>query len=151
MNFTPRQWLIVIALAATFLGAAAWYASADPIIIDADDTVAEVDEVALCAALGQVSAWGGILDGSAEGDDSGDVANLRVALNEARGLAPVDLAIDLARLLDLTMLTDLALTDDATLTQALATGAAQTDPERVAEAMDRVNEAIIDCGHPPTA
>lgn len=147
MNFSPRQWLIVIVLAAGFLGAALWFASADPEIVDADDTPAEVDEVALCAALGQVSAWGSILDGSVEGDDAGDVANLRIALAEARNAAPVELAIDISRLLDLTMLTDLALTDDATLSEALAAGSAQTDSERVTEAAGRVNTAIIGCGH----
>jgi len=147
VNFSPRQWLIVIVLAAGFIGAALWVSSGDPVAVDADDTPAVVDEVALCAALGQVSAWGGILDGSADGDDPGDVANLRAALAEVRDAAPVDLAIDIARLLDLTMLTDLALTGDATLTDALAVGSAQTDQERVAEAAGRLNDAIVDCGH----
>ncbi len=151
VDFSPRQWLIVIALAAGFIGAAVWISSSDPVIVDADDTAAGVDEVALCSALGQVSAWGGILDGSADGDDPRDVANLRVALNKARGAAPVDLAIDIARLLDFTMLTDLALTDDATLTDALAVGTSQTDQERVTEATERVNAAIVDCGHDAVA
>jgi hypothetical protein len=147
VNFSPRQWLIVIVLAAVFIGAALWISSADPEVVDADDTPAEVDEVALCAALGQVSAWGGILDGSADGDDPGDVANLRAALTEARDVAPVDLTIDIARLLDLTMLTDLALTGDATLAEALAAGSAQTDEQRVTEAAGRLNDAIVNCGH----
>lgn len=149
MNFSPRQWIIVIALAAAFIGTALWFASAGPDVVDADDATAVVDEVAMCAALGQVSAWGSILDGSAEGDDPRDVANLRVALVAARDVTPVDLSIDIARLLDLTMLTDLALTDDATLIDALASGSAQTDTERVSEAAARVNDAVVSCGHEP--
>ena len=137
VNFSPTQWLIVIVLAAGFIGAALWLSSTD------SDDGANTGVV----ALGQVSAWGSILDGYADGDDPGDVANLRAALAEARDLAPVDLAIDIARLLDLTMLTDLSLTDNATLTGALAAGSAQTDPERVAEATGRVNDAIVGCGH----
>lgn len=147
VNFSPTQWLIVIVLAAGFIGAALWLSSTDSDDGANTGVVAQVDEVAVCAALGQVSAWGSILDGSADGDDPGDVANLRAALAEARDLAPVDLAIDIARLLDLAMLTDLSLTDDATLTGALAAGSAQTDPERVAEAIGRVNDAIVGCGH----
>jgi hypothetical protein len=149
VNFSLSQWLIVIVLAAGFIGSALWLSSTGSGEIASTDVVTEVDEDAVCAVLGQVSAWGSILDGSADGDDPGDVANLRTALADARHLTPVDLSIDLARLLDLAMLTDLALADDVTLTEALAAGSSQTDPERVAEAVGRVNDAIVECGHAP--
>ncbi len=147
MNLTVRQWAIVSILAAGFF-AAAWLVSQG----DGGGATTEsedFDEVVWCQTANALSTWGGILDGSAEGDDPGDLTNLRRALDDARSVGPLALRVDFARLADLAQLTDSALADGLSLADALTQAQGQTDQERVAEALDRVDEAIVECGHDP--
>lgn len=147
MNLTVRQWTIVSVLAAGFI-VAAWLVSSGGGgggIVESED----FDEVAWCQTANALSTWGGILDGSADGDDAGELPNLRRALDDARTVGPLALRVDFARIADLALLTDNALADGLSLADALAQAQGQTDGDRVAEALGRVDEAIVDCGHEP--
>ena len=115
------------------------------------ETAAEFDEVVWCQAANAISAWGGILDGSAIGDEADDVPNLRRALTDARAVAPANLRVDIARLIDLALLTDNAIDDGLDLETALAQADDQTDQVRVAQAAVKVSEALVACGHAPVA
>ncbi len=144
MRLTVRQWAIVAALAAGFIVAA--IVVADGGSAPVDDATVDFDEVAWCRTAGAISAWGGVLDGSA--DDADDVTNLLTALQDARFRAPLDLQVDVARLADLVMLTRQEL-DTSTVADALERAKEQTDQPRVEQAVTAVSDALVDCGHPP--
>ncbi len=151
MDFSPRQWIVIAVLIVGF-GAAAVAVSNNTGSLDnepAPGASAEptVDEIAWCSLLAPVSTWGGILDGSAEGDNRGDVENLQIALEEARTVAPTELGIKMARLLDLALLTRLALVDNTSLDAALSRAQAQTDQPRVSAAVEALDAALQACGH----
>ncbi len=147
MNFSVRQWTIISVLAAVFVVAALLVSRGNETPVT--DAVAEFDQVAWCQATNAIGAWGAILDGSAAGDDPGDITNLRRALADARAVAPLDLSIDIARLMDLSLLVDSALADGLDLEAALAKAQDQTDTDRVATATRRVSDALLACGHAP--
>ncbi len=144
MRLTVRQWAIVAALAAGFIVAA--IVVADGGSAPVDDATVDFDEVAWCRTAGAISAWGGVLDGSA--DDADDVTNLLTALQDARFRAPLDLQLDVARLADLVMLTRQEL-DTSNVADALERAKEQTDQPRVEQAVTAVRDALVDCGHPP--
>ncbi len=147
MNFTVRQWTIISALAAVFVAAALLVSRGDDNGVS--EAAAEFDQVAWCQATNAIGAWGAILDGSAVGDDPRDITNLRRALADARAAAPIDLSIDIARLMDLSLLVDSALSDGLDLEAALAKAQDQTDTGRVSTAISRVSDALVACGHNP--
>jgi len=139
--------MVISVLAAVFVIAAVVVSRGDD--TGSAETRDDFDEVAWCQAANAIGAWGGILDGSASGDDASDITNLRRALTDARVVAPAELRIDIARLIDLGLLVDSALADGLELEAALAKGRGQTDPERLAEATRRVSDALVACGHEP--
>jgi len=149
MNLTVRQWTVVSVLAAVFVIAAVVLSRGDD--TGAAEPLDDFDEVAWCQAANAIGAWGGILDGSAAGDDAGDITNLRRALTDARVVAPAELRIDIARLIDLGLLVDSALAGGLGLEAALAEGRGQTDPDRLADSIGRVSDALVACGHEPVA
>lgn len=146
MRLTLRQWAIVAALAAGFIVAA--IVVADGGSAPVDDATVDFDEVAWCRTAGAISAWGGVLDGSADEADRGDIVNLHTALLDARLQAPPELQIEVARLADLVMLTRQEL-DTSTVTDALERAGEQTDQPRVEVAVSAVSDALVDCGFPP--
>lgn len=139
--------MVVSVLAAVFVIAAVVVSRGDD--TGSAETLDDFDEVAWCRAANAIGAWGGILDGSAAGDDAGDISNLRRALTDARAVAPAELRIDIARLIDLGLLVDSALADGLDLEAALAKGRGQTDPDRLAASTGRVSDALVTCGHGP--
>lgn len=145
MRLTLRQWIVVAVLAAGFIIAAIVVADGGSAPVD---ETPDFDEVAWCQAASAISAWGGILDGSADDADPDDVVNLHTALQEARLQAPIDVQIEIARLADLVMLTRQEL-DTGTVADALARARQQTDQPRVDAAVAAVSEALVECGHPP--
>ena len=147
MNLTVRQWTIISLVAAVFVAAAVLVSRGND--NGPSDATTDFDDVAWCQAANAIGAWGGILDGSASGDDAGDIANLRRALTDAQAAAPAELRIDIARLIDLGLLVDSALAGGLDLEAALANAHGQTDPERVVEATRRVSDALVACGHDP--
>ena len=155
MDFSLRQWLVIVVLVAGFAVAAVAVSRGGETSVDEHGVQAEavteprVDERAWCALLAPVGAWGGILDGSAAGDDADDVVNLQAALSEAQAVAPTALAIEMARLLDLVLLTKQALSDSGSLEDALADASAQTDQARVTAAVSSLDDALAGCGHDP--
>ena len=147
VNFTLRQWAVIVGLAAGFIVAAVLLGDSD----DGDaagDPIGEFDEVVWCEAANAISAWSSVLDGSVDGDSLDDVRNLRQALDDARPLAPADLGFDLARLQDFALLVEQGAEREGDLAAGLAPAQANTDPPRVAEAIDRVDGALVACGHP---
>jgi len=154
VDFSLRQWLVIVVLIAGFAVAAVVVSrggdSVDEHGVQAEPiTEPRVDEVAWCALLAPLPRWGGILDGSAGGDDPDHVANLQPALEEVQAVAPTALAIDIARLLDLVLLTKQALDDSDSLGDALAVASAQTDQPRVRAAVATLDDALVACGHSP--
>lgn len=147
MNFTLRQWAVIVALAAAFIGAAV-------VVSDPGEPRSRIeeappfDEVVWCAAANAVSRWSGVLDGDADGDTLDDVRNLRRALDDARPVAPAELGFEIARLQDFAMLVEQGAERDGSLTAGIANAEDNTDPERVAEAVRFVDGAITACGHP---
>lgn len=154
MDFSWRQWLVIVLLIAGFAVAAFVVSrggeSTDEHGVQAEPiTEPQVDEAAWCALLAPLPRWGGILDGSADGDNPGHLANLQPALEEVQAVAPTVLAIDIARLLDLVLLTKQALDDADSLDDALAAASAQTDQPRVRAAVATLDDALGACGHAP--
>ncbi len=149
MNLTIRQWTIISVLAGAFIAAALVVARGNTGGDAAGTVDTTVDDVTWCALLQPVSAWGGILDGSAEGDDANELTNLGRAVEEARSKGRVGSRPDLARVADLILLTEVALDEGLGLGDALIEAQGQTDQDRVAEAIDRIDSELIDCGHDP--
>ncbi len=150
VNFTLRQWAIIVGLSAAFIVTALVVARDDPAPSTAVAGEASFDEVVWCESANAISRWGTILDGSLAGDTLDDLVNLRVTLDEARGVAPEALRTDLARLYDYALLTVQAIErNDGDLDAGLAAAKDNTDQNRVNEAIARVNDAVVDCGHPP--
>ena len=79
-----------------------------------------------------------------------DLRNLRTTLDDARAVAPEDLRSDVARLYDFTLLTIQAVERaDGDLEAGLIDARANTDQERVEQAIVRVSRSIEACGQPP--
>lgn len=151
MNLTVRQWSIIAVLAAGFIIAAVIVArdpgtSSSGSVGQGDEPF---DEVVWCQAAGAVSRWGGVLDGSAVGDDADDIVNLQRALDDGRSASPLDLTIDFARIIDLALLIEQGLDSETDLSAALSRAQAQTDLPRVEEAVGRISDALVECGHDP--
>lgn len=148
VNFTLRQWAVIAGLSAAFIVAAVLVSSSG----GGDSTWDEApafDEVAWCEAANAISRWSSVLDGSATGDSLTDVQNLRQALSAARPVAPQDLTFEIARLQDLTLLVEQATEREGDLATGLAEAQQNVDRERVAQAVETVGAALVDCGHPP--
>ncbi len=149
MNFTLRQWAILVALSALFIGGAVLVSQDEPAPSSAIDEVA-FDEVVWCETANALSRWRSMLDGSLAGDSLDDVLNLRTTLDEARSVAPPVLRTDIARLYDYALLTVQAIErNDGDLDAGLADAKGNTDQNRVTEATGRVSDAVVDCGHAP--
>ncbi len=149
MNFTLRQWAIIAGLAAAFIVAAVLVGRDEPAPSDAVDDV-DFDEVVWCETANALSRWQSMLDGSLAGDSLDDVINLRTTLDGARAIAPEALRTDLARLYDYALLTVQAIEgNDGDLEAGLAAAKANTDQDRVIAAIERVSEAVVQCGHAP--
>lgn len=149
VNFTLRQWAIIAGLAAVFIVAAIVVSRDEP----APSTAIEpdtFDEVVWCETANAISRWRSILDGSVEGDTPDDVINLRETLDDARSIAPTDLRTDVARLYDYALLTAQAIErNDGDVGAGVADAKGNTDQERVNQALERVNDSVVACGHPP--
>ena len=108
------------------------------------------DEVLWCETANAISRWRTMLDGSLAGDSADEVVNLELTLDEARGVAPTSLRTDVARLYDYALITVQAIErSDGDLDAALIDAKGNTDQNRVNQAIDRVNDAIVACGHDP--
>lgn len=147
MNFTLRQWAIIVALAAGFIGAAILVSNGDGPAVD--ETPVEFDEVVWCEAANAISRWSSVLDGSAEGDSIDDVRNLRQALADGRLVAPQALSFEIARLQDFALLVEQGNEAAGDLAAGLVSAQANVDTERVAEAVAALDDALVACGHDP--
>lgn len=147
VNFTLRQWTVIAGLAAAFIVAAVLVGDSGP-GDPAGDAATGFDEIVWCEAANAISAWSSVLDGSVDDESLDDVRNLRQALDDARPVAPTDLGFDLARLQDFALLVEQGAEREGDLAAGLAHAQANTDPPRVAEAIDRVDAALAACGHP---
>lgn len=149
MNFTLRQWAVIAGLSAAFIIAAIIVAQDEP----APSTAVEAetfDEVLWCETANALSRWRTLLDGSLAGDSLDELINLRTTLDEARAVAPTELRTDIARLYDYSLLTVQAIErNDGDLDAGLTDAKGNTDQNRVNAAIDRVNDAVVDCGHDP--
>lgn len=148
MNFTLRQWSIIVVLVAGFITAAVFISNTDGPAATVDGPV-EFDEVVWCEAANAISAWSSVLDGSADGDSVDDVRNLRQALADARPVAPTELGFDIARLQDFALLVEQGEERERNLAAGLARAQANVDTERVAAAIDALSDAVAECGHAP--
>ncbi len=147
MNFTLRQWAIIVILVVGFIGAAVLISSNDSPV--ADESAAELDEVMWCEAANAISRWSSILDGSADGDSVNDVRNLRQALADGRLVAPQELSFEIARLQDFALLVEQGEEAKGDLAAGLASAQANVDTERVAQAIAALDDALRVCGHDP--
>ncbi|MEM9466987.1 MAG: hypothetical protein AAGA90_16560 [Actinomycetota bacterium] len=149
MNFTLRQWAVIAGLSAAFIVTAIVVSQNEP----APSTAVEeetFDEVLWCETANAISRWGSILDGSLAGDSLDDLINLETTLDEARGIAPAELRTAVARLFDYALLTVQAIErNDGDLDAGLVDAKGNTDQNRVNEAIERVNDAVVACGHDP--
>ncbi|MEO0493240.1 MAG: hypothetical protein AAF081_07480 [Actinomycetota bacterium] len=148
MNFTLRQWGVIVALSAVFIVAA--------IVISNDTTapeaieVEEFDEVVWCETTNAISTWRSILDGSVDGDSLDDIVNLQTTLDEARDVAPEELRTDVARLYDFALLMVQAVERaDGDLEIGLLDAQSNTDQIRVQQAITALNASVEGCGHTP--
>ena len=149
VNFTLRQWAVIAGLSAAFIVAAIVVANDEPAPSTAvdEDTF---DEVVWCESANAISRWSTILDGSLAGDSLDELLNLETTLDEARSVAPAELRTDVARLFDYALLTVQAIErNDGDLDAGLADAKGNTDQNRVNEAIERVNDAVVACGHDP--
>ena len=147
MNFTLRQWAIIAGLSAAFIVTAILVAQDEPAPSAAVGEEA-FDEVVWCEAANAISRWRTMLDGSLAGDSLDELLNLRLTLDEARSIAPEGIRTDLARLYDYSLLTVQAIErNDGDLDAGLADAKANTDQGRVNAAIERVNDAVVACGH----
>ena len=149
VNFSLRQWAVLVALSAVFIVAAVVIASDEPSPSPTagDETF---DEILWCETANALSRWNTILDGSLAGDSLDELINLEMTLDEARSVAPVELRTDVARLFDYALLTVQAIErNDGDLDAGLADAKGNTDQNRVNEAIERVNDAVVACGHDP--
>lgn len=147
VNFTLRQWAIIAGLSAAFIITAIIVARDEPTSSNAVQET-EFDEIVWCETANAISRWRTMLDGSLAGDSLDEVVNLRTTLDEARPLAPALISRDVARLYDYALLTVQAIeANDGDLDAGLAAAKNNIDQNRVNEAIERVNEAVIDCGH----
>lgn len=150
MNFTLRQWAIIVVLAAAFIGAAILVSNSDgPAASDGER--ADFDEVVWCEAANAISRWSSILDGSAAGDSTDDVRNLRQALADGRPVAPQALSFEIARLQDFALLVEQGSEATGDLAAGLLTAQGNIDTERVAEAITALDDALGVCGHDPVS
>ena len=147
MNFTLRQWAIIVIMVAGFIGAAILISSSDGPI--ADENAAEFDEAVWCEAANAISRWSSILDGSADGDSVNEVRNLRQALADGRLVAPQELSFEIARLQDFALLVKQGEEAKGDLAAGLASAQANVDTERVAQAIAALDDALRVCGHDP--
>jgi hypothetical protein len=149
VNFTLRQWAVIAGLSAAFIVAAIIVAQDEP----APSTAVEedtFDEVVWCETANALSRWNSMLDGSLAGDSLDDLRNLQTTLDEARAVAPIEIRTDIARLYDYSLLTTQAVErNDGDLDAALVDAKGNTDQNRVTDAIERVNRAVVDCGHAP--
>lgn len=148
MNFTLRQWGVIVALAAVFIGAAILVSNSGGGSATQQEAP-EFDEVVWCEAANAMSQWSSVLDGSVAGDSIDDVRNLRQALDDGRRVAPADLTFEIARLQDFTLLVEQATERTGDLSAGLADAEGNVDTARVADAIAALDEAIVACGHAP--
>lgn len=147
MNFTLRQWAIIAGLSAVFIVAAIIVSQGEPAPSTAVEEE-EFDEVLWCETANAISRWQSILDGSLTGDSLDDLVNLETTLDEARSLAPEDLRTDVARLYDFALIAGQAIErNDGDLEAGLIEAMGNIDETRVGDAIDRVDAAVIACGH----
>ena len=149
MNFTLRQWAVIAGLSAVFIITAIVVAQDEPSPSTAVEEEA-FDEVLWCETANAITRWRTILDGSLAGDSLDELINLRTTLDEARAVAPAELRTDIARLYDYSLLTVQAIErNDGELDAGLADAKGNTDQNRVNDAIGRVNDAVVACGHDP--
>ena len=150
MNFTLRQWAVIVVLAAGFIGAAILISNTDgpPAAVE---EAPDFDEVAWCEAANAISRWSSVLDMSADGDSIDDVRNLRQALADGRLVAPVELSFEIARLQDFALLVDQANDVEADLAAALTAAQGNVDTDRVAQAIAALDDELTACGHAPVS
>ena len=149
MNFTLRQWAIIVVLVAGFIAAAILVSNDDG--PPAEETTPEFDEGVWCEAANAISRWSSILDGSAGDDSLDDVRNLRQALADGRIVAPEALSFEIARLQDFALLVEQGGETEGDLAAGLVSAQANVDTERVAEAIAALDAALTDCGHDPVS
>ena len=149
MNFTLRQWAIIVVLVAGFIAAAILVSNDDG--PPAEETTTEFDEVVWCEAANAISRWSSILDGSADDDSLDDVRNLRQALADGRTVAPEALSFEIARLQDFALLVEQGGETEGDLAAGLVSAQANVDTARVAEAIAALDAALTDCGHDPVS
>ncbi len=144
MNFTLRQWSIIVVLAASFIATAILMSRGeDPAV---EETAIEFDEVVWCEAANAIRRWSSILDGSADGDSIDDVRNLRRALADGRLVTPQELGFEIARLQDFAMLVEQGDKVEGDLAAGLVSAQGNVDTERVASAVAALNNALGECG-----
>ena len=149
MNFTLRQWAVIAGLSAVFIITAIVVAQDEPAPSTAVEE-ASFDEVLWCETANAITRWRTILDGSLAGDSLDELINLRTTLDEARAVAPAELRTDIARLYDYSLLTVQAIErNDGDLDAGLIDAKGNTDQNRVNDAIGRVNDAVVACGHDP--
>ncbi len=144
VNFTLRQWAVIVVLAAGFIVAAILVSSsAEPV---ADEALADFDNIVWCEAANAIRQWSSILDGSADGDSIDDVRNLRRALADGRVVAPLELGFEIARLQDFAMLVEQGDEVEGDLVAGLDSAQNNVDRERVAQAVAALDDALSACG-----
>jgi len=147
VNFTLRQWGVIVGLSLFFFVTAYVVSQGEP---EASTAIDEkpFDEIVWCEKANALSQWRTFLDGSVDGDSANDIANLRNELDGARDIAPVELRPNMARLFDYSLLVTQAIErNDGDLDAALSEAQTSVDMERINESIGLLSESIVACGH----